>query len=1215
MSKGQRSRYLDRLTTRNQQQRLRKRKRAMRMEPLEDRHLLAADIEIPGSLVERTQLTDAINNVGETDTFILNLDAQQTLSVAIDANGSLVPEIEVVDSSGSTIGGDTGSAGGVASLNNLEIPTAGTYVIFVNGGTTTGTYSGSYTINADIEVESAGGASNDTVATAQSLDGAFETNPRRGAVIGEFTASDTVDYYRVPAGADADAVATIGVRADDNGVGLELVDASGNTVAVALEGGNFDQVIEGYSNAGELFVKVDRGAATVGTEYTLLISQQTGFEVESNGSIPNANAAQDLIGGGVTTSTFSGTRLITEFRGMDSNDTTCNCEPPDTHGIAGPDHVLEVVNTAVAIYNKDGTVAMPPMEITDFFDPSIIAGELFDFDPVVAYDEIEERWVLVILSGAVAGASETDVLYAISDTSDPTGPWTEQQRIDMAGIAPGEFADYPKIGWNADSHIVSVNMFGGTIRTNIVSIDKSTVLDANPATFGVQITDLGPTSFTTTVATMHDSEPGDPMWFVEEASYNDGNTLRVLKMDDTNSPTPTYTRYLIDVDPYSAPPFAAQPGGSFRTNDGRLLNAEMRDDRLVATHAVGQGGRSLARWYEFDVSSGTPQLTQQANIDPGPGIHTFFPSIAINERGDIGITFMQSSNTEFVSMYATGQAAGSELNSMAPPVLVQAGNETYLGGRGGDYSGIGVDPVTDSFWAFNEISVDGPAPNPLWSTWIGEFEIAPNEDQDFYALDLAAGETVTLETSTPYDAPGNIVNDLDPIIEVFDEAGVLLAMDDNSAADGKNALLSFTAPAAGSYRALVRGANETLGAYVLDVDGITFVNDPPEVVGANPVVGLTLNVFPTTIGYDFSEPIDLESVSAADFLIGGLAATSFTFTDGDSVVLGVDPAADQGDGSYTISIAADVIEDYSGLGNLPYSSTFSVDTTGPRVLATSWNGDAIPADLTFNPGPLTFAASFNEGLFSLASPRRGLRTPGIDDIRLTETVSGTEITALAVAYDEDLELFSADFPDLPEGSYELRLISGDGAFEDEIGNDLDGEPTLASLDGTPSGNGEPGGDYALAFSVDVNGVFTDINPFERQMPLGNLLSASRGNEGAISSPTDTDAYTVFVEQDSTLAGVVTPNDATTLMSVELLGQTFTAPGPGQPVVFFPVAASTDGFEEITFSATSATGYTVDLYRNANVDSLADALGPIALDATDLVSTQDVYNAVGSTTGS
>src|SRR2546423_607389 len=102
----------------------------------------------------------------------------------------------------------------------------------------------------------------------------------------------------------------------------------------------------------------------------------------------------------------------------------------------------------------------------------------------------------------------------------------------------------------------------------------------------------------------------------------------------------------------TAEPRASQPGGgTFATGDARMLDVVLRDDRLLATHTVGINGDATARWYEFDVSGLTPMLKQQANIRPASGVDTYYPSIALAANGDIGINYMQSSASEFVSMY------------------------------------------------------------------------------------------------------------------------------------------------------------------------------------------------------------------------------------------------------------------------------------------------------------------------------------------------------------------------------------------------------------------------------------------------------------------------------------------------------------------------------------------------------------------------------------
>ena len=119
------------------------------------------------------------------------------------------------------------------------------------------------------------------------------------------------------------------------------------------------------------------------------------------------------------------------------------------------------------------------------------------------------------------------------------------------------------------------------------------------------------------------------------------------------------------------------------------------------------------------------------------------------------------------------------------------------------------------------------------------------------------------------------------------------------------------------------------------------------------------------------------------------------------------------------------------------------------------------------PGPLTFVANFDEALKVFIRGRGGLRTPTAADISLVNNTTGTSVfPALAVDSNPAMTQFMADFAALPEGNYTLTLTSGDDAFEDPVGNDLDGEPLGLNPDGTISGDGVNGGDYVLNFFVD-----------------------------------------------------------------------------------------------------------------------------------------------------
>ena len=426
--------------------------------------------------------------------------------------------------------------------------------------------------------------------------------------------------------------------------------------------------------------------------------------------------------------------IINSFAGLDFTDSG-GFVPPDTHAATGPAHIVEVVNSTVAIFDKSTGTNLSQQPLTTFFVP--VGPGSFLFDPVVAYDELANRFIVAALDVDFVGQT-AHLLYAVSDTSDPLAGFSEMHRIDVKEFGPnvGEnvWGDYPKIGWNADAHVFTLNMFGfvGSAfdHVSVITIDKSTVLDANNGTFTKFDVNRNNTHFTMAAATMHGSVSGDPMWFVEEAGYGNGTTIRVVKMTNILSNTPIFTDTNLAVATYAFPPNATQPGGGLiETNDARLLHAEWRDDRLVASQAVGfpTDGVSHARWYEFDTSGVSPTLTQQGTISPALGIHTYYPSIAIAANGDLGMTFMQSSSSEFMSMYVTGRKLADAPGTMQPAALAKAGEANYnaFDGspfRAGDYSGITVDPsFTDRFCAANEYATSAVTNN--WGTWIACFQV------------------------------------------------------------------------------------------------------------------------------------------------------------------------------------------------------------------------------------------------------------------------------------------------------------------------------------------------------------------------------------------------------------------------------------------------------------------------------------------------------------
>ena len=432
------------------------------------------------------------------------------------------------------------------------------------------------------------------------------------------------------------------------------------------------------------------------------------------------------------------------FAGMDFDDSNPSdplhgSVPPDTHAATGPDHIVETVNTAFSIYTRsDGTKISGPNDLNAFFG---VSSNHSLGDPVVLYDELAARFFIGVIDFGTDTSPSSDLLYAVSGDSAPTGPGSFSQQSTIHLRHNGKFScngsvdgDFPRAGWNADAHVFTFNMFDFATNcfdgVQIVVIDKSGI---NPP---IAIDRSGASNFTLTPAVMHNSVHDDPMWFVQSFFVN---TITVVEMTDVlgASGGPTFHPHNIPVASFTEPPNATQKGGGFTldTGDSRILNAEWRDDHLVATHTIGSSGLAKARWYEFATGGASPTLTQQGTITQGSA-HTYYPSIAIAANGDLGLTFMESSSKEFVSMYVTGRSVGDLPGTMQTPVLIKAGERNYVSFdcadahecRAGDFSGITADPgATDTFCAANEYATSLRA-TENWGTWLTCFKLMPIHD-------------------------------------------------------------------------------------------------------------------------------------------------------------------------------------------------------------------------------------------------------------------------------------------------------------------------------------------------------------------------------------------------------------------------------------------------------------------------------------------------------
>src|SRR5207245_5864374 len=154
----------------------------------------------------------------------------------------------------------------------------------------------------------------------------------------------------------------------------------------------------------------------------------------------------------------------TNFEGLSNADNLAlfggRVNPPDPIGDVGPNHYVEMVNLAVAVYSKSGAMLVGPTSIgalwTGFAVPDCTG---LSGDPVVLYDQLMDRWILsqFTTSGLADPSKPFWNCVAVSTTGDPTGSY---YRYAFETKNFQFFPDYPKYGMCPDAHVLTRRAFG-----------------------------------------------------------------------------------------------------------------------------------------------------------------------------------------------------------------------------------------------------------------------------------------------------------------------------------------------------------------------------------------------------------------------------------------------------------------------------------------------------------------------------------------------------------------------------------------------------------------------------------------------------------------------------------------------------------------------------------------------------------------------------------
>src|SRR6185295_6946649 len=135
-------------------------------------------------------------------------------------------------------------------------------------------------------------------------------------------------------------------------------------------------------------------------------------------------------------------------------------------------------------------------------------------------------------------------------------------RYNVDDPTPGfDFADYPKMGYNAEGYVISFNQFkGGFDHVAMLTVRND---GTSP---GVVVVPGGFNNFTLAPASIHDNPAGtnDPFFFVQAGTSN--NAIQVVKMTNPFVAAPTFTFSNVAVNPYFFTQSPHQPGGQLTGN-------------------------------------------------------------------------------------------------------------------------------------------------------------------------------------------------------------------------------------------------------------------------------------------------------------------------------------------------------------------------------------------------------------------------------------------------------------------------------------------------------------------------------------------------------------------------------------------------------------------------------------------------------------------------
>jgi hypothetical protein len=885
-----------------------------------------------GALVYSASATGLYNFAGDTDSYTLNVGAGQTIALFVDPAGNSQPSATLRDPSGTVLGTMVASAGGQnALLQAVATTTGGSYTISVglaNG--TTGNYTLEVTLNAALEVEDriSGAASNNTIGTAQDINGSFiglstpQASASRGAVTGRYRGTDDVYSFNLAAGETAMvgmAVTTpigtnlfgpatvygghIGPRGlafrDLNHDGHpDMVSANtsdpNNTVAIQLGNGDgtFGPVVNYRTNAAFLLRDVDVGDINGDGNQDIVVAAGNNAPVVSvllgngdgtfagtiyamgSGFSTGGIVVRDFNGDGradVVNATYALNGLIVRLGQADGT-----LGPAALYAGAGQcveiaagdlnrDGWLDVVTTkfvsnqfsGVAVFLGNGAggfslLASVPMVVT-FTGPSDLTLADFNndglldlatshitpanavavrlgtgdgtFGPLLSFSSGGDGNPSLLDAGDVNGDGNVDVAMG-NDTSGNIGV--------LLGNGDGTFgtattfattgggAGYVRLAdLNHDGlpELCTTVSSGVSVRLNLVSSTRVQLLDGTGAVVQTGVLANSLRSVLTYTA------PSDGTYYarVTSTGSQDYNMVVIRNAAFEMEPNSSATAQDLTGKQGVLGHIAATGAPTVTRNwiDSGWWDNTGFHDANNKSYFVGQIGFTGYRNFTvFDLSG----LTQSIGAAT---LKLFNPANGYSSSDATETYDLRSVETPLATLRASGSGLGSDIyNDLGSSSTPSLGSVTLSSANNSSVVSIPISATGISALnaSLGGLFAFGGTLNTLAvgrTQYVFQGSGLPSDTrqlvvtlasaEDWYTIDVTAGNTIFLETSTPGDA---FLNTLNPHIDLYDPSGNKVASG-TAYPDGRNEFIQYHPSVPGTYRVRVIREGNTSGEYFL----------------------------------------------------------------------------------------------------------------------------------------------------------------------------------------------------------------------------------------------------------------------------------------------------------------------------------------------------------------------------------------------------------------